>query len=127
MEQRHVNQVEVHVSSSYMPERSDPDSQLFFFTYTVTITNLGSLPCQLLSRHWIITDALGNEQEVRGPGVVGEQPRIDVGQSFAYSSFCPLSTPVGSMRGSYQLKNAQGDAFDAEIPAFALKRESLVN
>ncbi len=122
-----MNNVEVRVKSSYIPERSEPGKSLFFFAYTVTITNRGTLPCQLLSRHWIISDALGNEQEVRGPGVVGEQPRIGVGESFTYTSFCPISTTVGSMRGSYQMQNAQGEPFDAEIPAFALSSDELPN
>ncbi len=122
-----TNKVEVSVSARYIPERSDASASLYFFTYTVTITNVGTLPCQLLSRRWIITDALGNEQEVRGPGVVGKQPRIPVGQSFEYTSFCPLSTPLGSMRGSYQMQNAQGDPFEAEIPAFALSQQEMVN
>ena len=122
-----MNNVEVRVKSSYIPERSEPGKSLCFFAYTVTITNRGTLPCQLLSRHWIISDALGNEQEVRGPGVVGEQPRIGVGESFTYTSFCPISTTVGSMRGSYQMQTAQGEPFDAEIPAFALSSDELPN
>jgi len=125
--ERHVNKVEVRVKPEYLPERSDPGRSVYLFTYNVTITNRGTLPCQLISRHWIITDALGEEQEVRGPGVVGEQPKLAVGESFTYSSFCPLTTASGSMRGSYQMQNAQGDAFDAEIPAFALMSTEFLN
>jgi ApaG protein len=127
MEQNHLNKVRVRAKPRYLPERSEPGKKVFFFTYEITITNLGTLPCQLISRHWIITDAFGEEQEVRGPGVVGEQPKLAVGESFTYSSFCPLSTQSGSMRGSYQMQNAQGEAFDAEIPAFALIKGTLLN
>ena len=127
MDERHINKIEVRAQPRYLPERSDPGKSVYLFTYAITITNRGTLPCQLISRHWIITDSLGEEQEVRGPGVVGEQPKLAVGESFTYSSFCPLSTPSGSMRGSYQMQNAQGEAFDAAIPAFALTRQEYLN
>ena len=122
-----LNNVDVQVKSSFIPERSDPRNGLFFYAYNVTITNSGGQPCQLLTRHWIITDALGNEEEVKGPGVVGETPKLEVGQSFNYTSFCPLKTPVGSMKGSYQMVDEQGEHFDAPIPAFALARAEEVN
>jgi ApaG protein len=121
------NNVDVQVKSTFIPERSDPQSGLFFYAYNVTITNRGGQPCQLLTRHWIITDALGNVEEVKGPGVVGETPKLDVGQSFNYTSFCPLKTPVGSMQGSYQMVDDQGEHFDAPIAAFALARAEEVN
>lgn len=122
-----LNNVEVQVKSTFIPERSDPQNGLFFYAYNVTITNSGDQPCQLLTRHWVITDALGNEEEVKGPGVVGETPKLEVGQSFNYTSFCPLKTPVGSMKGSYQMVDARGEHFDALIPAFALARAEEVN
>lgn len=122
-----VNDVEVKVATAYVPERSNPDRGLYFYAYNVTITNRGSMACQLLSRHWIITDALGNVEQVKGPGVVGETPWIEAGQSYSYTSFCPLRTPVGSMQGSYQMVDADGQHFDAEIPAFTLVRDGEVN
>jgi ApaG protein len=122
-----LNHVEVQVQSAYVPERSNPARGLYFYVYNVTITNRGAQACRLLTRHWIITDAYGNEEEVKGPGVVGETPHLEVGQSFTYTSFCPLKTPIGSMRGSYQLVNQQGERFDAPIPSFTLAREEEVN
>ena len=127
MTTKSLNQVDVEVRSTFVPERSDPPNGLFFYAYNVTITNRGDQPCQLLTRHWIITDAMGNVEEVKGPGVVGETPKLGVGQSFNYTSFCPLKTPIGSMQGSYQMIDSQGEHFDAPIPAFALAREEEVN
>ncbi|MDY0004449.1 MAG: Co2+/Mg2+ efflux protein ApaG [Polyangia bacterium] len=112
--------VQVQASSRYVPERSEPAKQEFFFTYEVRIRNLGSGPVKLQARHWIITDAFGNAQHVRGPGVVGAQPRLEPGDSFEYQSSCPLSTPHGSMRGSFRMVTDDGDSFDAEIGSFAL-------
>jgi ApaG protein len=121
------NNVDVRVLSRYVPERSDPQKGLYFYAYNVTITNRGTKPCQLLTRHWLITDAFGNVQEVKGPGVVGETPELEVGESFNYTSFCPLRTPIGSMTGSYQMVNSDGEHFDAPIPAFTLRREDAIN
>ena len=89
--------------------------------YTVRITNEGTSTAQLLTRHWIITDATGKVEEVKGPGVIGEQPVLQQGQSFEYTSGCPLTTPFGSMRGTYQMKTPDGDEFDAEIEEFILR------
>ncbi|MCA9666292.1 MAG: Co2+/Mg2+ efflux protein ApaG [Myxococcales bacterium] len=122
-----MNRVAVSADVQYVPERSDPSSSMWFYAYTITIRNEGKIGCQLLSRHWIITDATGHVEEVRGPGVVGQQPYLEPGESFSYTSACPLRTPVGSMRGSYQMVNAQGEHFDAPIPAFVLTREQSVN
>ncbi|GMV42712.1 MAG: Co2+/Mg2+ efflux protein ApaG [Myxococcales bacterium] len=112
--------VRVHVRSQYVPSRSEPDEGIYFFTYTVTITNQRPDAIQLLTRHWIIADADGRTEEVRGPGVVGQQPILQPGESFRYTSFCPLPTQIGSMRGSYQMVDATGEHFDVEIPFFTL-------
>jgi ApaG protein len=110
----------VQVVPRYLPEQSDPDESRYLFAYTVTIRNTGDVAAQLLSRHWIITDGDGQVEEVRGPGVVGEQPMLQPGQAFQYTSGCPLATPVGSMHGSYQCIAEDGTAFEATIPEFVL-------
>src|SRR5262245_28270858 len=110
----------VEVKSEYIPERSDPQNQFYFFAYHVKITNQGEETAQLVSRHWIITDANGTVEEVQGPGVVGEQPILEPGESFEYTSACPLKTPSGQMEGTYQMVLQDGKAFDAEIAAFRL-------
>lgn len=112
--------VRVRVKSQYDPTRSRPNQQQWFFLYTIQISNEGSETVQLLSRHWVITDANGKEEEVRGPGVVGEQPVLAPGQSFEYTSGCPLTTPFGTMHGSYQMVTTSGERFDAQIAAFTL-------
>jgi ApaG protein len=113
---------EVAVSSQtqYVAEQSDEESGRFVFAYTMTIRNKGSLPAQLVSRHWIITDARNHVQEVRGLGVVGAQPLIKPGESFEYTSGTAISTPVGTMKGSYQMVAEDGTHFDAQIPEFTL-------
>ncbi|MEM9056827.1 MAG: Co2+/Mg2+ efflux protein ApaG [Pseudomonadota bacterium] len=112
--------IRVDVDTEFLDEQSDPAAKRFVFTYTVTIHNEGTLPAQLLSRHWIITDANGKKREVHGPGVVGEQPNIQPGEGFRYSSGAVLKTPVGSMHGSYQMVSADGVAFSAAIAPFSL-------
>jgi ApaG protein len=111
---------EVNVKVSYVEKESRPESGYYFFAYRVRITNQGNAPAQLMSRHWIITDALGQVEEVRGAGVIGVQPKIVEGQSFEYESACPLNSPSGSMRGSYQFVTDEGENFDIEIPEFYL-------
>lgn len=118
--------VRVKVISRYVEERSRP-GEFYFFAYQVTITNLGDEPVQLLSRHWIITDGMGNVEEVRGPGVIGEQPILAPGQQFQYVSACPLPTQVGVMHGTYQMITDQGEEFDAEIAPFTLAEPSALN
>lgn len=113
--------VQVTVVTRYAPERSNPGRHLWFFLYTITIKNLSLKPVQLMSRHWVITDAQGAVEEVRGPGVVGKQPRLEPQQSFEYTSGCPLGTPFGSMRGTYQFVTDDGSEFDVPIPPFALR------
>ena len=115
-----TNGVRVEVMSRHAPENSRHEGE-WVFQYTVRITNQSLETVQLLSRHWIITDALERTQEVRGPGVVGEQPVLPPGQSFQYSSWCPLPTPTGMMRGTYRMAGAGNKQFDIEIGAFALR------
>ncbi|MCX7897696.1 MAG: Co2+/Mg2+ efflux protein ApaG [Rhodocyclaceae bacterium] len=112
--------IEVSVKTRYLPEESDPESGRYFFAYHVTLTNVGTVAAQLISRHWIITDGEGHVEEVRGLGVVGHQPYLEPGESFDYVSGCPLPTPVGTMRGSYQMTAEDGTMFEAEIPEFVL-------
>ena len=112
--------VTITVSPRYHPERSDPASRHWFFSYTVRIENTGPQPARLLSRHWIITDATGREEHVRGPGVVGEQPRLVPGATFQYTSFCPLPTSMGTMHGTFQMVRDDGVSFDAQIAPFTL-------
>lgn len=112
--------VRVQVMAQYSPEQSQPSQNQWFFVYTVQISNEGVETVQLISRHWIITDADHHVQEVRGLGVVGKQPVLDPGESFQYTSGCPLSTPFGSMRGTYQMLKPDGERFDVEIGPFAL-------
>jgi len=113
---------EVAVSSQtlYVPEQSDEQNGRYVFAYTITLRNTGSVPAQLISRHWIITDAGNQVQEVRGLGVVGEQPLLKPGETFEYTSGTAIATPVGTMRGSYQMVAEDGTQFDAPIPEFTL-------
>ena len=119
--------VRVEVNAEYVAERSHPSEGQWFFAYHIRISNEGSETVQLLSRHWIITDAGGHEEQVRGPGVVGAQPVLEPGQSFEYTSFCPLKTSFGSMRGTYQMVTNSGESFDAEIATFALNEPFSIN
>jgi ApaG protein len=112
--------VRVRVRAQYDPERSDPSENQWFFLYTIQISNEGPQTVQLLSRHWIITDGKGQVQEVRGLGVVGEQPVLAPGERFEYTSGCPLTTPFGSMQGTYQMVSENHDRFDVEVAPFAL-------
>jgi len=119
--------VRVEVLSQHSPENSRPQEGQWVFQYTVRITNQGSDTVQLLSRHWIITDGAGRTQEVKGPGVVGQQPILAPGQSFKYSSWCPLETPMGMMEGTYRMSRSGGEEFDIEIAPFALKARHTVH
>lgn len=104
----------------FVPERSNPALQQYLFAYQVTISNQSERTVQLVSRHWVISDALGQTEEVRGPGVVGEQPLLSPGESFTYTSACPLPTTSGTMRGSYQMVAEDGETFDAEVAPFSM-------
>lgn len=112
--------IEVTVLPQFVPDQSEPDRDQFFWAYTIEIVNQGPETVQLISRNWIITDATGHTEEVCGAGVVGEQPVLQNGEAFRYTSGCPLKTPSGIMRGSYQMVTEEGVGFDVEIPAFSL-------
>lgn len=119
--------IQVHVESEFAPHLSDPAQKRWFFVYKIRITNLRRETVQLLNRSWIITDAEGRIERVRGPGVVGEQPVLPPGAAFEYSSGCPLETPFGSMHGTYELANENGQRFEVEIPPFALRLPTSMN
>ena len=112
--------IEVEVETAYIEEQSSPEDNRYVFAYTITIRNAGSMAARLLTRHWVITDSNGKTQEVRGEGVVGEQPHLEPGESFQYTSGTMIETSVGSMRGSYQMIADDGVEFDAEIAPFTL-------
>jgi ApaG protein len=118
--------VRVFVQAEYAPERSRPAQNEWFFLYTVKISNEGPAPVQLVTRHWFITDGTGHVEEVRGPGVVGQQPMLQPGESFEYTSGCPLATRFGVMEGTYQMVSETGDLFDARIAPFALSEPYTV-
>ena len=119
--------IEVQVSARYVPERSEPKQGVWLFAYTVRIANHGDERVQLLSRHWIITDAHGRVHEVRGEGVVGEKPVLDPGEAFEYTSQCPLPTAFGTMEGTYQMTTASGESFEAAIARFGLAEPTAIN
>ena len=119
--------VRVHVESRYDPERSDPSRNQWFFLYSITIANEGADTVQLMTRHWIITDGTGKVEEVRGPGVVGKQPILKPGESFEYTSGCPLTTAFGVMEGTYQMVTDAGELFDARIAPFTLSEPYTVH
>jgi ApaG protein len=119
--------VRVKVQSEYAAERSDPSNNQWLFLYTITITNDGTDTVQLLTRHWIITDGTGHVEEVRGPGVVGKQPILKPGESFEYTSGCPLTTPFGMMEGTYQMIAEGGERFDAKVAPFTLSEPYTVH
>jgi ApaG protein len=121
------HKIRVDVDTAYLSDQSDPKDKRYVFSYTITIRNEGSVPARLLTRHWIITDSNGKVQEVRGEGVVGEQPYLKPGQGFRYSSGAVLETPVGAMQGSYQMVSDDGDHFDAPIAAFRLAMPGLLH
>lgn len=118
--EKHRIRIKVSVQTAYLPGQSAPEQNRYVFAYTVTITNAGSMPAKLLTRHWVITDANSQTREVRGEGVIGEQPYLAPGTSFEYTSGTVLETPVGTMSGSYQMVADDGTRFDAEIPSFTL-------
>jgi len=119
--------IQIEVETRYLPDQSDKGESRYVFAYTITIHNNGSLPAQLLSRRWLITDATGQTQEVTGDGVVGEQPTIRPGTYHRYSSFSVIETPVGTMEGSYAMVDQEGQAFEAAIPVFRLAVPGIVN
>ncbi|GHV44666.1 protein ApaG [Clostridia bacterium] len=120
MRTKRTNGVRIDVDTYYVAEKSVPAMNQYLFGYEITISNENPEPVQLLHRHWVITDALGRVEDVKGPGVVGKQPRLKPGDSFTYDSFCPLSTPFGSMRGTYKFLRDGGEVFEVDIPLFSL-------
>jgi len=112
--------IEVNAATQYLADQSDESAGRYVFAYTITLRNTGNVAAQLISRHWVITDAQGRVQEVRGLGVVGEQPRLEPGQSFQYTSGTAIATAVGTMKGAYQMVAADGTRFEARIPEFTL-------
>ncbi|MDO3385264.1 Co2+/Mg2+ efflux protein ApaG [Gilvimarinus sp. SDUM040013] len=122
-----MSKIQIEVETGYLPEQSQPDHQRFAFRYTITIHNHGDNAAQLLSRYWRITDAEDQVREVRGDGVIGEQPTIEPGSYYRYTSGAVLQTFAGTMEGSYQMRAADGQEFDATIPAFALVQPSALH
>lgn len=122
-----ANKINIEVAPAYLKEQSDPVNNHYVFSYTVTIRNDGDQPARLLTRHWIITDGDGQVQEVRGDGVIGEQPHLQPGEGFQYTSGTFMNTPVGTMHGSYQMISDDGEAFDAEIPSFTLSVPNVLH
>lgn len=120
MEDSNRHDIRIAVETNYLSAQSDPEQSRFVFAYTITIQNHGEVASRLMTRHWVITDANGHVQEVRGDGVVGEQPFLKPGQGFRYSSGAVLETPAGSMEGSYRMIDIDGEEFDASIPPFSL-------
>ncbi|MBU2640832.1 MAG: Co2+/Mg2+ efflux protein ApaG [Gammaproteobacteria bacterium] len=119
--------ISINVNTAYLADQSDPASDRYVFAYTITIANTGTVSAQLISRHWIITDAENVTQEVKGLGVVGEQPLLRPGESFEYTSGTAMATPVGTMRGSYQMVAEDGNKFDAEVPLFTLSMPRVLH
>jgi ApaG protein len=122
-----AHRIDVSVETQFLRDQSDPAEDRYAFAYTITIHNGGRVPARLLARHWLITDANGRVQEVRGEGVVGEQPHLQPGQGFRYSSGTVIETPVGSMQGSYQMLADDGERFEAPIAAFRLAMPGVLN
>lgn len=121
------NKINIEVIPAYIKEQSDPTNNHYVFSYTVTIRNDGDQPARLLARHWVITDGDGQVQEVRGEGVIGEQPHLQPGEGFQYTSGTFMNTPVGTMQGSYQMIADDGEKFDAEIPSFTLSVPNVLH
>lgn len=120
-------QFEISVDTCFVASKSDPAQNQYLFAYTITVANTGDEPAQLLNRHWIITNGDGEQREVRGPGVVGNQPRIAPGQAFRYASVCPLDTEVGVMQGSYEFRTDDGERFEVPIAPFSLQTPNAVH
>ena len=119
--------IHIHVATSYVDDQSEPEADRYVFAYTITISNEGEVPATLLSRHWVITDANGKVQEVSGDGVVGEQPHLNPGERFRYSSGAVIETPVGAMQGLYRMETDGGESFDAPIEPFTLAVPGLLH
>ena len=127
MSQATTEGIQVTVKPAFWPERSHPQKGQFAFTYTVQISNIGTGTVQLISRHWVITDAQGNVEEVRGEGVVGKKPQLRAGEQFEYTSWATLKTPFGTMRGTYLMRKEDGQVFQAKVAEFALTMPNSLN
>ena len=123
----HDCDIRIDVATDYVDDQSEPDADRYVFSYTITISNQGKVPATLMSRHWVITDANGKVQEVNGDGVVGEQPHLNPGEQFRYSSGAVLETPVGAMQGLYRMETDNGARFDAPIAPFTLAVPGLLH
>jgi len=121
-----MSEIAIHVETAYIERESDPANGRHLFAYTITIAHRGGEPAQLMNRYWLITDGNGKREEVRGPGVVGKQPRLEAGQAFRYTSGCVLETPVGVMEGHYEFHTDDGEVFEAPIAAFTLAVPNVV-
>jgi len=117
----------IEVKPQFVPDQSDPAANRWLFAYHITIRNESEIPLKLVNRHWIITTGDGRTEDVRGPGVVGKQPRLDPGEAFEYTSYCPLDTPVGTMHGSFEMRTDAGDSFEADIRPFRLAVPGILN
>ncbi|MEW8013332.1 MAG: Co2+/Mg2+ efflux protein ApaG [Candidatus Sedimenticola endophacoides] len=127
MQQQARRTFDIRVTTAFVEQQSIPEEDHYVFSYTITIKNTGEVAARLISRHWLITDANGKTQEVHGEGVVGEQPYLQPGDNFSYTSGTALATPIGSMRGSYQMRTERGEFFDAPIPVFPLAKPNTLN
>lgn len=121
------NAIDIKIKTAYLNNESEPENDRYVFAYTITISNIGTESAKLMKRHWIITDANGHIEEVRGDGVIGEQPNLKPGETFEYTSGAILSTPVGAMEGSYLMLTEEGNQFDALIPAFGLAVPNILH
>lgn len=121
------NAIDIKIKTAYLNNESEPENDRYVFAYTITISNVGTEPAKLVKRHWVITDANGHVEEVRGDGVIGEQPNLKPGETFEYTSGAILSTPVGAMEGSYLMLTEDGNQFDAPIPAFGLAVPNILH
>tara|TARA_B100000029_G_scaffold82096_2_gene72982 strand:+ start:2263 stop:2664 length:402 start_codon:yes stop_codon:yes gene_type:complete len=121
------NSIKITAKPHYVQEKSDPVRSYYYFAYHITIENVGNNSAQLLSRYWHITDGQGNTEDVHGPGVIGKQPKLAPGESFEYTSFCPLPTPMGFMEGAYHMVDEKGKEFDVEIKPFRLVAPQMLN
>ena len=121
------NRIIVEVKSEYIPDQSNPVEEIYFFSYNIKIINNSNQTAKLLSRYWHITDGLGNSEDIHGPGVVGKTPKINPGESFSYTSYCPIKTPIGSMKGSFRMVNQDKYEFEVEVKKFKLIAHQIFN
>ena len=121
------NRIIVEVKSEYIPDQSNPVEEIYFFSYNIKIINNSNQTAKLLSRYWHITDGLGNSEDIHGPGVVGKTPKIKPGESFSYTSYCPIKTPIGSMKGSFRMVNQDKYEFEVEVKKFKLIAHQIFN